>query len=418
MRAVVVLSVVVAVATGQASAGLPTWDPPELQARANFSGAFNLPDGAFFTSETPQLNGQTEVACRLVVVPGTDANGIWFGGGGVGSLVYTGPAGSFLSGVTLNDGGTVVFELTYTSPPGLYAFDTGSGTSGIVTNLPFGATGWGSPRVNNAGEIGYRASFSGAYAWVSYDGVSSVATHVADASLDLGSPYSYLFTPSFNSARQIAGKVRLGAAGQVGEERPDQIRVFAADGSSVLIAEDRDSDPGSPWVRFDNSVWLTGDGRVAFVAQDSAGHRVVVLSDGVTAVEIASEASPEVGSVESFGVSANNAGPVAFRAFDGEGLRAIFVGDGTSLVRVVGEHDLVMTDLGLGRIDQHDTSPVFGGSPTLNGAGDLAFNAALTPADNNQVEWGSGLFVVHANGIVFADDFESGGTDAWSAVVP
>jgi hypothetical protein len=154
------------------------------------------------------------------------------------------------------------------------------------------------------------------------------------------------------------------------------------------------------------------------VAESSAGDRVVVLSDGADTLEIASEAMAEVGEIESFGVSASDDGLVAFRAFDGSGLRAIFVGDGTSLVRLVGEHDLVMTDLGLARVDQHDSSPVFGGSPNLDAAGDLAFNAALTPADNPQVEWGSGLFIARASSAIFADDFESGGTDAWSAVVP
>ncbi len=412
------VALVSAALAGPTGAAVPTYGPPVLQARANFSGAYNLPDGAFFTSETPQLNDVGDLACRLVTVPGTDAQGVWFGGSGSGALVYTGPAGSFLSGVTVNDAGLVVFELTYTSPNGLYAHDTATGSSGIVTNLPFGATGWGSPRVNDAGEIGYRASFSGAYAWVSWDGVSQVATHVADATLDLDSPYSYLFTPSFNDARQIAGKVRLGPAGQVGEERPDQVRVFAADGSSTLIAEDRDSNPASPWVRFDNSVWLTPSGRVAFVAEDQAGDRTVVLSDGVTTVVVASEADAEVGDVESFGVAANDAGLVAFRAFDGAGLRAIFVGDGTTLVRAIGEHDPVLTDLGPGRVDQHDSSPVFGGSPALDAAGNLACNAALTPADDNQVEWGSGLLRVPADGALFADGFETGGTLEWSATAP
>jgi hypothetical protein len=122
MRALFLLTVV-AVVAGQvvAGAGVPAYGPPQLQARANFTGAFNLPNSAFFTSETPQLNDLGQLACRLVVVPGTDAQGIWFGEGGSGSLVYIGPAGSFLSSATVNDSGLVVFELTYTTPAGLYA---------------------------------------------------------------------------------------------------------------------------------------------------------------------------------------------------------------------------------------------------------------------------------------------------------
>ena len=62
-------------------------------------------------------------------------------------------------------------------------------------------------------------------------------------------------------------------------------------------------------------------------------------------------------------------------------------------------------------------SVVFGGTPAINDAGDVAFVAALTPADTNQVEWGSGLFIASA-GRIFADGFESGGTGGWTTAVP
>jgi hypothetical protein len=122
MRALLLLTVVaVVVGPAVAGTGVPAYGPPELQARANFSGAFNLPNGAFFTSETPQLNDLAQLACRLVTVPGTDAQGIWFGEGGSGSLVYTGPGGSFLSSATVDDPGLVVLELAYATPAGLSA---------------------------------------------------------------------------------------------------------------------------------------------------------------------------------------------------------------------------------------------------------------------------------------------------------
>ena len=418
-RAILVAALLPTLAALPAVAEVPAYVAVELCARSNSSGAYNLPDGAFFTSVTPRLTDARHVAFRLITLPGPDdVKGVWFGGPGAGSVVYTGPSGAFLSGVTVDTPGRIVFELTYTSPAGLYYYDTVSTQSGIETNLPIGASGWGSPEINAMGEIGYRASFSGDYAWVSYDGVSSTATHVADASLDLQSPYSYLFTPSFNADREIAGKLRLGAAGQVGESQPDQIRVFASDGSSVLIAEDQDSDPGSLYTRFDNSVSLTDTGWVAFVAEIASGARVVVLSDGTTTVDIASEEMAGLSEVEFFGASASSSGLVAFRGVDDSGLQAIFVGDGSELVRLIGEHDLVTTDLGIGRIDQHDSSVVFGGSPSINAAGDVAFNAALTPADDNQVEWGSGIFVARTEIALFADGFESGDTAAWAASVP
>ena len=73
--------------------------------------------------------------------------------------------------------------------------------------------------------------------------------------------------------------------------------------------------------------------------------------------------------------------------------------------------------LGEGRIDQHDGSVVMGGAPDINNAGDIAFIASLTPAGNNQIEWGSGLFIAYGS-LLFADGFESGDTDEWAVVIP
>jgi hypothetical protein len=212
-----------------------------------------------------------------------------------------------------------------------------------------------------------------------------------------------------NDARQIAGKARLGEPGQFGEDQPDQIRLFNADESSVLIAEDVDSNPLSPYASFDNSVGVTDDGRVAFTATLTTGGRGVFLSDGTTTIEIATENDAQISEIEFFRPAVNNDGLVAFRAFDDSGLRAIFVGDGATLTPVIREHDLLDIDLGVARIDQNDSSPVFGGAPDLNEHGDLAFQCALTPEDNNQIEWGSGVFVAVAGGATTPGDINGDG---------
>ena len=104
----------------------------------------------------------------------------------------------------------------------------------------------------------------------------------------------------------------------------------------------------------------------------------------------------------------NDAGLVAFRARDANG-QAIYVGDGTTLARVAGKGDAVATDLGAGRIGQHNADSVFSGTPMLNNRGDLVFIAALHPDGNNQVEWGSGVFVAKVPDVLFADGFETAG---------
>ncbi len=272
------------------------------------------------------------MAFDLEVLPSSTGQGVWFGGQAQGEIVYQSDEEAFVLSVGLNNAGVAVWDEAFSSPQGLYTYDSKTDTAGFLTNLPLGASSWGSPSINDLGQVGYRAGFSGSgQTWVSYDGTSTVPIHAAEAGVVVGSPYSFLFTPAFNDARQIAGKVRLGAAGEIAESRPDQIRIFEPNGSSVLIAEDVDSNAASPYARFDNSVALTNDGRVVFLATLVAGGRGVFLSDGVTTVTIAVESGPDLSELEFFAPAVNETGLVAFRAFDESGLRAVFVGDGTML---------------------------------------------------------------------------------------
>jgi hypothetical protein len=387
-----------------ARADVPTWSTIELQCRSNFTvngGGFNLPGDSFFSNATPAINDAREVAVRISIVAGGNTQGMWFGQGGTGQIEYTGPADASVSDPSLNDAGYVVVEQSFTAADGLIFYNGANDTSGFITDQPIGASGWGSATVNNSGNIGYRASFLGDNALYIWNGIS--ATLVA-AEVDLvgSSPYSFIFTPTFDDADRIAVKVRYGGPGQFGDGQPDEIRLFSINGTSTLLAEDVDANPVSPFDGFDNSCALTNDGRVAFVANLVGGGRGVFLSDGSSATTIATTGDPNVNSIESFSPTVNEAGLVAFRGFDGSGLRAIFAGDGTTLVTVVREHDLLATDLGTARIDQNDSSPVFGGSIRLNNLGDLAFHCTLTPENNNQVEWGSGIFVALADPPVIA----------------
>ena len=394
----------------------PAYTEHQLQARSNFSGAFNLPDGAFFANITPKVNGAGVVAFDLDVVPGGDADALWIGGGGRGQIVYTSPEGSLLSGVDVNADGVVVFEQIFSAQDGLWLFDPQVGSVAFETSQPLGASFWTASQIDSMGRIGYRAAFGPDHAWVSYDGTATPAVHAVEAALDPGSPFSFLFTPSFDGQRRIAGKARYGPAGQVGEDRPDRIVRVESDGDVTVLAEDADADVLSPYSSFDNSVGVTSDGRVAFVATLVAGSRGVFLTDGIDTTTIATEADPEVSEIEFFAPAVNDAGVVVFRAVDEAGLQVILAGDGTGLTPVIREHDLIETDLGTARVDQHDASPVFGGGPWINELGHVAFAAGLTPPDDNQIEWGSGIFVARADGL-FEDGFESGDTSAWGATV-
>jgi len=387
-------AIAVLAAASAVDAGLPTYTF-ELQARTNFAvnpgGTFNVPPGYFFSNADIQVNDSRQVSFRLGATPGLFQS-VWFGQNGLGGIAYNSPDDAFISETALNNNGRVIWPMTFVATPGIYFYDHPSAASGFLTSRPLGTSTWGSPNINDAGQVGFRAGFNGPQAFVSWDpGTNTVAEHAIEQSIDPQSPYTFLFTPSFNNARQIGAKVQLSG-------NRNQVRIFNADGSSVLIAQDRNSNPASPYTGFDNSVWLTNDGKVAFIANLFPSGRGVFLSDGTTTATIATQGQGGVGNIEFFGPSANNAGLVTFRAFNSAGLRAIWVGDGTTLTPLVTEHDILPSDLGPARVDQETpSSPVFGGKPEINASGDIAFNCGLAPPDNDQIEWGSAVYVAIAS---------------------
>ncbi|MEO8010161.1 MAG: hypothetical protein ABI650_00810, partial [Dokdonella sp.] len=170
-------------------------------------------------------------------------------------------------------------------------------------------------------------------------------------------------------------------------------------------------DPASPYTRFDNGLAVNANGTVAVIGVRALDNRrVVVRSDGMITTEIAVvDPSGIIRELDFFAPSINAAGLVAFRARDAAG-QAIYVGDGSALLRVVGQSTAVDTDLGAAQVGQNDASPIFAGKPDINDRGDIAFVATLHPTGNNQIEWGSGVFVAHANDdTIFSDGFD--GTD-------
>lgn len=374
-------------ATAATRAALPTYSTFELQARSNIVDGYNLPALSSFNSKTPRLNDAGTIAFTLVSVGGGDA-GLWVGAGGTGSVVYTSLPGRILENPSIDSAGNCAFEQADFLSDGIFVYDAASGiTSQAIPPVTFGSAG--AADITDAGDIGFRGSpFGGLQSWRLWkDGAETI--YAAE-----GGDVAYLFTPSTNDAGAIAGKVRLGTTSG---SSPDEIRVYDGPASYSVYAVDDDGDAGSPYVGFDNSLHLTDVGSVAFIADLGGGDRGVFLTDGVSTVTIATESGDAiVADISFFPPRANDSGLVVFRGTDDKGLDAIFVGDGTDLARVVGEHDLVPTDLGTARIDQNDGSVVFGGAVAINKDGDIAFNAALTPPEDDQVEWGSGMFVAYA----------------------
>ena len=392
-----------AVGGAGAAAAETAYASPELQARTNLpvnDNGWNLPPGAQFNSITPAINDDATVSFRVQLVPvpgqsGVYAPGIWSGGHGQGGLVYTGGADQQASDdVSINNAGDIAFTIADGGVDNtLWRYDAQTAASAQVGTSPVFPNGYRGPAIDDAGDIGFTGSFGVGKAYAgAVNGTGQI--FVNDHDLDPASPWTYLYTPGFNDTGQIAAKV----ATSDDLVTDIEIRLFERDGTSRLILANNAVDPASPYAKFNNSVSVNDAGVVTVVANRTDGTEVVVRSDGATTTEIAAAGADRViKDIDYFTPDINDEGLVVFRGSDATG-QAVYVGDGTTLTRVAGKGDVVDTDQGPGQIGQHDTSPVFGGSPTINDHGDVAFAAGLHPQGDNQVEWGSGVFVAYAEG--------------------
>jgi len=404
-----------AVGSGQGQAAtraLPDYLTFELQARSSPAGNFNLPSGASINSATVDLNDAGLLTIRVALptgIPGDDfTRHVFVGSNGAGFVVSEGPVGSLVSDPRTSPDGKVWYAVNFQGgdpQAGIYRYDPNDLSTVRITGLPLGTSSYESPRANAAGQIGYRAGFASGRAWVSYAG-GSVAVHAAEQSIDAGSPYSFLFTPSFDENRLIVGKVLLAANGF------NQIRSID-DRAVTQVLVRSNAENGSPYVAFDNSPALSpNSGRVAFIANLGSGSNpvrgVFRYDPPGSIVEIARTGTQGLSAIEFFGPAINDDGLVAFRGVDSNGQQAISVGDDSTLRRVIGRGDTIPTDLGLGQIDQETpTSPAFSGGVSINASGDIAFSPTLTPAGNNQIEWGTGVYIARAGTqLIHADGFE------------
>ncbi|MDQ2658889.1 MAG: PEP-CTERM sorting domain-containing protein [Verrucomicrobiota bacterium] len=202
----------------------------------------------------------------------------------------------------------------------------------------------------------------------------------SETGVEPASPYTFLFTPSFNNAGQIAGKVRLGAIGG----NSDQIRIFDANpgNPSVLVAQTRDLDAASPFTRLDNSNAFNNAGDVAFegTAASTGTRGLFLFHNGqITTIALADPAGM-VRDLNFFAPEINDFGLIAFRGKDSANNDAIFVSDGTNLLRLIGVGDAIQTDRGA------DSIIAISGKPNLNNLGEVVFNVNLATG-------GSGVFV-------------------------
>ncbi len=403
---------------GMLALALPAWAALpnytyQLQARTNLSGN---PDGAYNVDPGNLLPGSLQVpitldrqvAFRLSITP-EGRSAVWWGRNGQGSRIYLLPdlgPDARIGDPGLNSNEDIAFAVTGASSAinnGIYLINAQSPGQVRITRAPSGATDWGALWLNESGQLGFRATISGsrAYVLLTPQGTGFTTTFLArEQVLDDTSPYTFLYSPTLNDRGQMAG---VGDLATNTTEYFQELRVFNADGTSRRIAQSRGQDPASPIYRFASvAPALSNNGQIAFLgtAKDSAGRNLTTLWlwDGSTLRVLAQDGLNGISSLEFFPPDMNDSGLVVFRAFDSRAWRAVWVTDGQSMKRVVGEHDLVPSDLGDARIDQETASnPVFAGSPMINARGDVSFVAGLAPFDNDQIEWGTAIYIAQSS---------------------
>ncbi|SEM21296.1 MYXO-CTERM domain-containing protein [Stigmatella aurantiaca] len=435
MRSLLIPTVLLggALAARPALAELPDYTL-QIQARINLagnpSGAYNLEPGNLLPgSYHVPLTLDRQLAFRLSITP-EGRRALWWGQNGVGSRIYLLPElgeDTLSSDPGLNAKGDLAFAVTYSSSNGIYLLNASDPSRVTLVRDPIGANSWDALDLNEAGQLGFRVSFSGVgRAYVRLNpvvGGGFTTEYLAkEQGVDPASPFFYLYSPGFNDQGQVAGVAdRLSAGSGVQE-----LRVWTSEANSQRIAASVAVDPASPVYRFASvQPALSNTGKVAFLGtyRDPEGRNFTTLWlwDGTALKVLAQNGKDGIKEVEFFPPDINDQGLVVFRAFDSAGMRAVWVSDGEAKKRVVSEHDIIPSDLGEARVDQETaTSPVFGGSPKLNARGDVTFVAGLAPPDNNQEEWGSGIYVAQSSlpPPGSPDGGTDGGTDADGGPAP
>lgn len=386
-------------AASTAYAAVPEYGPLEVRLRTHPTTPEHLSPGDTMSGASPAVNDAGQIAVRVNVAANSQGHGLWVGDEQGGEVVFE--LGDDLdsdfmsSSVDINGLGEAVFERSQTSSDnGLWVYDSATGETVRATTQPVGTSNWSSPRIDDDGIIGFRAGFGTGHAFYSVDpATNDVKMHAAENSVD-PSPWFFLFTPSYGNGRTITAKVW-----RTDEGNPEEIRRFADDGTSELLAETTATDPGSQFSGFNNSVGINEVGDVAFVAGIAGGGRGVFLYTAGGIVEIArEEPGGPVTEIEFFAPDVNDAGLVVFRAFDENGDRAVWIGDGVELIKIARRGDTVETSIGLAQINRPDSDIVFGGNPAINDDGTVVFSADLVAADNINTWFGRALLAASSKG--------------------
>lgn len=198
---------------------------------------------------------------------------------------------------------------------------------------------------------------------------------------------AYIFSPSVSRSGEFAIKVRRGT---LANSSPDEVWTYQKH-QWIKVFSDRDSDPTSPWIGFNNTVTL-GDGRVFVVARDTQGEAIVEIHQGKQRV-LAREGI-EVKKIEPFSI-AYNGGSLVFRGIDHQNRKTIYVHNGSELKRILTQEDSVQTPWGvLGEVNYSHPDSIIYNNPGIGENGDVVIQATLVDFDDRKTLLGVGVISI------------------------
>ncbi|AGH96769.1 hypothetical protein [Pseudobdellovibrio exovorus] len=398
-----ILNILIVMAFPLCANALPSYNEPEILARANGYDTYNLPQPSYLNSTSVAISDRGDVAFKLMSFSERGNQGYWFKTAAekAGRVVYEAPENEYLSDPRLNSNGQLSFSVfNEVKSLGVFVYDANTQTTEHVLkpSATLKLNYFGDPQLTTQGELFFRgvdADNNRQFYKLANGQVTRLIAEGEKPSLSDALPFSFLFRATPNTAGKIAFKTRLGPAGEWSESAPDAVVVLDTNNPLAqpeIIAADRDLDANSAYEWFGNVVSLSENGKhILFVTRIQNKKAIVKVTDGVHTI-LAKEGEAGISVIEPFNPKINNNGVAVFRAFDQKKLRGIYVADESGLNRLTGEGDMLISDLGKSFVLAEPSFPGLAGDVDINNSNEVVFACVLKSAYTEREIWGSAVY--------------------------
>ncbi len=288
-----------------------------------------------------------------------------------------------VSELFLTPNNTSIFALNYRGgTEGIYELDNNSELKQLILPKDFNNTLAMSRPSLVEGKVLFRS--------LNKDGLHTIY-HGKNILLDEVKDIAYLYLPT-SKDNQIVLKIGLGSPGEVNQNNKDKI-VSIKNEISTTIAEDKDLNPQSAFLRFDNSPIPDGDGGAVFIAEHEIHGRSLWRNKGNTNTLIVSEKSFNI-KLEYFSPDINNHGDIVFRAIQ-NGLRHVFAWNSQTqeVSPLLSQGQVLPSNEDDIQVINREKWPAFSGKPCITNNREAFIHTVLQSSKTLENK-GSGIFKV------------------------